>query len=160
MNSKDQAFLEQFCVKESCSLTGQENFGATGLSIKAWSFEFYFKKSLKFKTTKWVNFYRESLKIFYLWCTFLKELTTYDHESLLQAESIQSPSLKFGCSLSHNVGGNVPRSYWPDSNGKHSDPGYYATWNHCINSFFWSKSIHMQKTDIIAQSSLEMQALM
>ena len=35
MNSKDKAFLEKFCVKESSNLIGLENFGATGFSITA-----------------------------------------------------------------------------------------------------------------------------
>ena len=35
MNSKDKAFLETFCVKESSTLIGLGNFGATGFSITA-----------------------------------------------------------------------------------------------------------------------------
>ena len=35
MNSKDKAFLETFCIKESSTLTGFENFGAVGYSMTA-----------------------------------------------------------------------------------------------------------------------------
>ena len=33
MQSKEKAFLEKFCEKESSSLIGFENFGAAGFSI-------------------------------------------------------------------------------------------------------------------------------
>ena len=35
INSKDKAFLENFCVNESSNLTGLENFWAAGFSITA-----------------------------------------------------------------------------------------------------------------------------
>ena len=35
MNSKDKAFLEKFCVKESSNLIGLENLGTAGFSITA-----------------------------------------------------------------------------------------------------------------------------
>ena len=38
-----------------------------------------------------------------------------------------------------------PSSYWPYSNEKHSNWGCHVTLNPCINSYFQSKPIYMQK---------------
>ena len=89
MNSKDKAFLEKFCVKESSNLIGRENFETSGFFITAllgWhSPSQKMAKCPLIRVPHETYFYFVSMKTC-LWCTLLQELTIHDHESLQQAE--------------------------------------------------------------------------